>query len=73
VTGEVDRRPGIPRGERGATTVADRLSRRSLPTGGLDLQRHWGFGVPGWWPFRGPDDVVLGTEGRTRWREEGYG
>ncbi|WP_033320620.1 alkaline shock response membrane anchor protein AmaP [Streptomyces yerevanensis] len=40
--------------------------------GGLDLQRHWGFGMPGWWPFRGPDDVVLGTEGRTRWREEGW-
>jgi hypothetical protein len=40
--------------------------------GGLDLQRHWGFGVPGWWPFRGPDDVVLGAEGRTRWRDEGW-
>jgi nucleotide-binding universal stress UspA family protein len=40
--------------------------------GGLDLQRHWDFGMPGWWPFRGPDDVVLGTEGRTRWREEGW-
>ncbi|MGW2740956.1 alkaline shock response membrane anchor protein AmaP [Streptomyces sp. NPDC001450] len=40
--------------------------------GGLDLQRRWGFGMPGWWPFRGPDDVVLGTEGRTRWREEGW-
>ncbi|MGX1887880.1 alkaline shock response membrane anchor protein AmaP, partial [Streptomyces sp. NPDC055287] len=40
--------------------------------GGLDLQRHWDFEVPGWWPFRGPDDVVLGTEGRTRWREEGW-
>ncbi|MGX1882193.1 alkaline shock response membrane anchor protein AmaP [Streptomyces sp. NPDC055287] len=40
--------------------------------GGLDLQRHWGFDVPGWWPFRGPDDVVLGIEGRTRWREEGW-
>lgn len=40
--------------------------------GGLDLQRHWGFGMPSWWPFRGPDDVVLGTEGRTRWREEGW-
>ncbi|MFI9580523.1 alkaline shock response membrane anchor protein AmaP [Streptomyces sp. NPDC052236] len=39
---------------------------------GLDLQRRWGFGMPGWWPFRGPDDVVLGTEGRTRWREEGW-
>ncbi|MEU0391898.1 alkaline shock response membrane anchor protein AmaP [Streptomyces sp. NPDC006208] len=40
--------------------------------GGLDLQRRWGFGVPGWWPFRGPDDVVLGTVERTRWREEGW-
>ena len=40
--------------------------------GGLELQRRWGFGMPGWWPFRGPDDVVLGTEGRTRWREEGW-
>ncbi|MEU0633883.1 alkaline shock response membrane anchor protein AmaP [Streptomyces sp. NPDC005989] len=39
---------------------------------GLDLQRHWGFDMPGWWPFRGPDDVVLGTWGRTRWREEGW-
>jgi hypothetical protein len=40
--------------------------------GGLDLQRHWDFGMPGWWPFRGPDDVVLGTAGRTRWRDEGW-
>lgn len=40
--------------------------------GGLDLQRHWDFDVPGWWPFRGPADVVLGDEGRTRWREEDW-
>jgi hypothetical protein len=40
--------------------------------GGLDLPRRWDFGIPGWWPFRGPDDVVLGTEGRTRWREEAW-
>ncbi|MFF4587974.1 alkaline shock response membrane anchor protein AmaP [Streptomyces sp. NPDC001388] len=40
--------------------------------GGLDLQRRWDFGMPGWWPFRGPDDVVLGAEGRTRWRDEGW-
>ncbi|MGW1093919.1 alkaline shock response membrane anchor protein AmaP [Streptomyces sp. NPDC002596] len=40
--------------------------------GGLDLQHHWGFDVPGWWPFRGPNDVVLGTEGRTRWREDDW-
>ncbi|MGW0875812.1 alkaline shock response membrane anchor protein AmaP [Streptomyces sp. NPDC002740] len=40
--------------------------------GGLDLQRRWGFVMPGWWPFLGPDDVVLGAEGRTRWRDEGW-
>ncbi|MDR6976982.1 hypothetical protein J2X68_003676 [Streptomyces sp. 3330] len=40
--------------------------------GGLDLQRRWGFGMPGWWPFVGPDDVLLGAEGRTRWRDEGW-
>ncbi|MBK3647233.1 MULTISPECIES: alkaline shock response membrane anchor protein AmaP [Streptomyces] len=40
--------------------------------GALDLQRHWDFGMPGWWPFRGPDDVVLGAWGRTRWRDEGW-
>ncbi|MEU7278312.1 alkaline shock response membrane anchor protein AmaP [Streptomyces sp. NPDC045431] len=40
--------------------------------GGLDLQRRWGFRMPDWWPFRGPDDVLLGTEGRTRWRDEGW-
>ena len=39
---------------------------------GLDLQRHWGFDVPGWWPFRGPEDVVLGTWGRVRWRAEDW-
>ncbi|MFI0990065.1 alkaline shock response membrane anchor protein AmaP [Streptomyces exfoliatus] len=40
--------------------------------GGLDLQRRWGFDVPGWWPFRGPADVVLGDEGRLRWRAEDW-
>lgn len=40
--------------------------------GGLDLRRRWDVGMPGWWPFRGPDDVALGTEGRTRWREEDW-
>ncbi|MFF1273964.1 alkaline shock response membrane anchor protein AmaP [Streptomyces marokkonensis] len=40
--------------------------------GALDLPNRWDFGLPGWWPFRGPDDVVLGTEGRTRWRDEGW-
>jgi hypothetical protein len=40
--------------------------------GGLDLPRRWDFGLPGWWPFRGPQDVVLGDEGRTRFRDEGW-
>jgi hypothetical protein len=44
----------------------------SVLLGALDLPRHWDFDVPGWWPFRGPDDVVLGVEGRTRWRDEGW-
>ena len=44
----------------------------SVLLGALDLQRHWDFDVPDWWPFRGPDDVVLGTQGRTRWREEDW-
>ncbi|MFE2584226.1 alkaline shock response membrane anchor protein AmaP [Streptomyces sp. NPDC059378] len=36
--------------------------------GGLDLQHRWDFEVPTWWPFRGPQDVVLGVEGRTRFQ-----
>jgi hypothetical protein len=40
--------------------------------GALDLPRHWGFELPGWWPFRGPHDVVLGEEGRTRYRNEAW-
>ncbi|MFI1967140.1 alkaline shock response membrane anchor protein AmaP [Streptomyces pathocidini] len=38
----------------------------------LDLPRRWGFALPGWWPFTGPDDVVLSEAGRTRWRDEGW-
>ncbi|MFI9047228.1 alkaline shock response membrane anchor protein AmaP [Streptomyces sp. NPDC053427] len=40
--------------------------------GGLGLQRHWGFRMPGWWPFRGPNDVLLSAEGRTRWQGQGW-
>lgn len=40
--------------------------------GGLDLQRRWDFQAPGWWPFRGPADVILGDEGRTRFRDQGW-
>ncbi|MPY32407.1 alkaline shock response membrane anchor protein AmaP [Streptomyces adustus] len=38
--------------------------------GGLDLQRRWDFEVPTWWPFRGPRDVVIGAEGRTRFQDD---
>ncbi|MGP3981537.1 alkaline shock response membrane anchor protein AmaP [Streptomyces sp. KR80] len=41
-----------------------------LLVGALDLPRHWGFELPGWWPFRGADDVVLSDAGRTRYRDE---
>ncbi|MER5974042.1 alkaline shock response membrane anchor protein AmaP [Streptomyces sp. NPDC002055] len=40
--------------------------------GALDLPRHWGFTLPGWWPFRGPDDVVLSAAGRTRYKDDGW-
>src|SRR3989442_376488 len=40
--------------------------------GGLDLQRHWGFTMPHWWPFTGPHDVVLGVPGRTRFQGNGW-
>ncbi|MGP4001938.1 alkaline shock response membrane anchor protein AmaP [Streptomyces sp. 8N706] len=40
--------------------------------GGLDLSRHWDFALPGWWPFRGPHDMILGAEGRTRYRDDGW-
>lgn len=44
----------------------------SVLVGSLDLPRHWGFELPGWWPFRGPHDVLLGEEGRTRYRDEDW-
>lgn len=40
--------------------------------GGLDLQRRWGFTLPGSWPFDGPDDVLLTRHDRCRWRDEGW-
>ncbi|WP_031002908.1 alkaline shock response membrane anchor protein AmaP [Streptomyces sp. NRRL F-5727] len=33
---------------------------------GLDLP------VPSWWPWSGPDDVLLATADRRRWREESW-
>ncbi len=40
--------------------------------GGLDLPRRWNFGLPGSWPFDGPDDVVLTHDDRLRWRDEDW-
>ncbi|MBC3990977.1 alkaline shock response membrane anchor protein AmaP [Streptomyces sp. AC563] len=40
--------------------------------GGLDLPRRWNFGLPGSWPFDGPDDVLLTHDDRRRWRDEGW-
>jgi hypothetical protein len=39
---------------------------------GLDLSRRWGFDYPGWWPYRGPHDVLLTAHDRTRYRSEGW-
>ena len=44
----------------------------SVLVGGLDLQRHWGFTMPGWWPFTGPKDVLLTDRSRTRYRSDGW-
>lgn len=44
----------------------------SVLVGSLDLQRHWGFTMPGWWPFTGPKDVLLTEHSRTRYRSDGW-
>ncbi|CAG7634486.1 alkaline shock response membrane anchor protein AmaP [Actinacidiphila bryophytorum] len=44
----------------------------SVLVGSLDLQRHWDFTVPGWWPFTGPKDVLLTDHSRTRYRSDGW-
>jgi hypothetical protein len=44
----------------------------SVLVGSLDLQRHWNFTVPGWWPFTGPKDVLLTAHDRTRYRSDGW-
>ncbi|SHL77612.1 alkaline shock response membrane anchor protein AmaP [Actinacidiphila paucisporea] len=44
----------------------------SVLVGSLDLQRHWDFTVPGWWPFTGPKDVLLTAHDRTRYRSDGW-
>lgn len=44
----------------------------SVLVGSLDLQRHWGFTMPGWWPFTGPGDVLLTDRSRTRYRSDDW-
>ncbi|WP_328916768.1 MULTISPECIES: alkaline shock response membrane anchor protein AmaP [unclassified Streptomyces] len=44
----------------------------SVLIGGLDLQRHWNFGMPGGWPWTGPKDVLLSAHNRTRYRSHGW-
>lgn len=44
----------------------------SVLLGALDLPRRWGFGVPSWWPYKGPHDVLLSGHDRTHYRAEGW-
>ncbi|KDN82534.1 hypothetical protein [Kitasatospora cheerisanensis] len=38
--------------------------------GGLDVYRHLGVTPPPHWPFTSPDQPVLSTASRTRWKDE---
>ncbi len=40
--------------------------------GGGVLAAGTGLPVPSWWPWDGPDDVLLSTADRQRWREESW-
>jgi hypothetical protein len=44
----------------------------SVLVGSLDLQRHWDFTMPSWWPFTGPKDVLLTAHSRTRYRADDW-
>ncbi|GAA2924697.1 alkaline shock response membrane anchor protein AmaP [Streptomyces enissocaesilis] len=43
-----------------------------LALGGAVLAAGLGATVPSWWPFSGPDDVLLSEADRTRWRDAGW-
>ncbi|MFE7134758.1 alkaline shock response membrane anchor protein AmaP [Streptomyces sp. NPDC057638] len=43
-----------------------------LAVGGAALAAGAGLAVPGWWPWRGPHDVLLSMADRQRWRAEGW-
>lgn len=38
-------------------------------TGSLDLARRWELSLPSWWPYQGPDDVLLTEEDRMSYRD----
>lgn len=40
--------------------------------GGLDLPRRLGFDMPSGWPWARPDDMVLTSADRTKWREDSW-
>ncbi|MFE4694681.1 alkaline shock response membrane anchor protein AmaP [Streptomyces sp. NPDC056749] len=40
--------------------------------GGAVLATGLGLSLPSWWPWDGTDDVLLGKDDRTRWRDEGW-
>lgn len=44
----------------------------SVLVGGLNLEKHWNFTMPHWWPWSGPKDVLLSTHDRTRYRSDGW-
>lgn len=43
-----------------------------LCAGGAVLAAGAGLSVPSWWPYDGPDDVLLSEADRDRWRGEGW-
>jgi hypothetical protein len=43
-----------------------------LCVGGAVLAAGAGWPVPSWWPWDGPDDVLLSKAARDRWRDEGW-
>ncbi|WP_418956321.1 alkaline shock response membrane anchor protein AmaP [Streptomyces tritici] len=43
-----------------------------LAVGGAVLAAGFGLGVPSWWPWSGPADVLLTGAQRRRWRDEGW-
>jgi hypothetical protein len=44
----------------------------SVLVGSTNLQRHWGFTLPHWWPYMNSDDVLLTAHDRTRYRSNGW-